>query len=427
MKPSRSAVFTALELDGSSKVPNTTSRRFYALNAPQQQISGQIASGATSVSVPSFTGWPTQFPFYAALEIGTGSLEIVSVTNIVGTTATIARGQRGTAAIAHPLGATIDMVAVDQDYDEANAHSSSTSGVHGVAGAVAGLTDVQTLTNKTLDKAKFTGDAGTEAIQSKATAVGGKVFSGRNSSNVEKSSITDAGVANLLGGANIGSAAQLTVDSVGNLATSGAVQGGTLAAVGAASVGAGLTVTGATTSLISFKQYANEAAAGTPATGSVVYLTAPTGSGYTAGLFEYTGTIWRPVQVAHDGFDAISGSPTYSTPINSTPTNATIANVTVPAWATQAICRLNVVNVLSAATEPNVSLQLLVGSAAGAGRRILGHSSATGRFSFGRSERVTGLTPGSQSVALKCQWLAGTSVFSLDANSYITVDFTFLP
>jgi hypothetical protein len=108
-------------------------RRFYSNNAPQLTTSGSITAGAITVGVAgSFSGWPVQFPFYAALDIGTASFEIVSVTNgIAGTTATIVRAQDGTAAISHPAGATLDQVVVRQDLDEANAHVNASTGVHG--------------------------------------------------------------------------------------------------------------------------------------------------------------------------------------------------------------------------------------------------------------------------------------------------------
>src|SRR5882762_11452993 len=114
-------------------------RRFYANDAPQQTLATGINSAVTSLTVQtSFAGWPTQFPFFATLELGTANREIVSVTNIVGLVATIVRGQDGTAAIGHTAGATIDMTVVRQDLDEASAHTSANAGVHGVSGSVVG-------------------------------------------------------------------------------------------------------------------------------------------------------------------------------------------------------------------------------------------------------------------------------------------------
>jgi hypothetical protein len=98
----------------------------------------------------TFAGWPASFPYFAVLEIETANAEIVSVTNVSGSIATIVRGQNGTVAVAHSGGATFDQVVIAQDFDEANAHTSANTGVHGISGHVVGDSDAQTLTNKTL-------------------------------------------------------------------------------------------------------------------------------------------------------------------------------------------------------------------------------------------------------------------------------------
>lgn len=127
------------------------SRRYYANAAPQQTLANSITNSATTLQVAgSFAGWPTQFPYFAVLDYGTASMEIVQVTGVVGTTATVVRGQDGTASISHPAGATLDQGVIRQDFDEANAHTTAQNGVHGVSGSVVGTTDSQTLSNKTL-------------------------------------------------------------------------------------------------------------------------------------------------------------------------------------------------------------------------------------------------------------------------------------
>lgn len=127
-------------------------RRYYSNFPPQLTLAAQIGSSDTSLQVQgSFTGWPVQLPFYAVLEYGTASAEIVLVTAITGTTATITRGQDGTLAIGHLAGATMDQSVIRQDVDEANAHTTASTGVHGIAGSVVGTSDTQTLSNKTLD------------------------------------------------------------------------------------------------------------------------------------------------------------------------------------------------------------------------------------------------------------------------------------
>jgi hypothetical protein len=169
-------------------------RRHYVNNAPQQLISAQINNVATTLTVPSFASWPTQFPFYATLELGTVAEEIVLVTNIVAQTATITRAQDGSAAITHLAGATFDFTVVSADYDEANAHVNGTAGVHGVSGSVVGTSDVQTLSNKTLSAPVITG--------------AGSVATG---------ALTATGPANLNGGATV----QGTLGVSGTMAVTG--------------------------------------------------------------------------------------------------------------------------------------------------------------------------------------------------------------
>lgn len=436
-------------------MPNTTTRRRFALNAPQQQISPAINGSVTSISVPSFSGWPTQFPFYAALEIGTASLEIVSVTNIVGTTATVTRAQRGTAAIAHPLGATMDMVAVDQDYDEANAHSSATSGLHGVAGNIVGDTDAQTLTNKTVKSMLGTTTAGTPVITATAAAAADKVFSGRNSSSTETSSINDAGNLISKGTLTQGSSGQLTSDASGNLSTSGSLTttgtgaltvagaanlngaGTGLAVANNATVGGTLVVTSAAQAssfagILVPKSFANEAAAGTATAGYIVYLTAPTGAGYSAGIYRGNGTIWVPENLSNDANYIqtllYSGGTATSFTTNGTPTTwVSFGNVTVPAWATKVIVDVHLHGVTTAGTSGNTAVKVLLGSAGGAvNKRILDPAVANQRFQYSIVDSITGISTGSQALILQTTWTAG-SAYVVDATTIATVKLTFLP
>lgn len=126
-------------------------RRFSVNNAPQQTLASGINATATTFTIQSsFAGWPTAFPYFAVLEAFTANEEIVLVTGVVGLVATCTRAQDGSTAVTHNAGATVDQMFVHQDADEANAHTSANSGVHGISGNVVGDSDVQTLTNKTL-------------------------------------------------------------------------------------------------------------------------------------------------------------------------------------------------------------------------------------------------------------------------------------
>ena len=304
----------------------TVTRRYYANAAPQRTLASGITSSATSCAISgTFTGWPTQFPFFAALEYGTANVEIVSVTNIVGTTATIARGQGGTVAISHNAGSTMDQVAVAQDFDEANAHAVATSGVHGVASTIVGTTDAQTLTNKTLTSPTIntptvtggtysdvlhTGDNSNAALKGKA-ASGGRALETQDSTGTTKLTV-DGDTGNVSTPGSVTSGAQTvngneTVNgnqtvtgtanvtgtaTVGNLSTAG-----TVSASGAATA-ASFTASGngVAAGVIQPKSYTNQAAATTalpsPQTGALVYLTAPTG-GPDAGVFVWNGSAWK--------------------------------------------------------------------------------------------------------------------------------------
>ena len=311
-------------------------RRYYANSAPQQTLQSSITSGATSATINgSFSGWPTNFPFYATIDLGGVSEEIVSVTAIVGAVATIVRGQDGTTALAHSAGATIDQTVVRQDFDEANAHVNATSGVHGLAGTLVDTSSAQTLSNKThtapiingatintstvvggsAQKVLSTGDASTAAVRAKAAA-GGRALETQKSDGTVKFTV-DGDTGNVSTPGTVASGTHNVTGDVnasnnivgGNLTATGAVAGVSLAVSGNGTVGGTLAATGAVTGasftangngilagVVAVKQYTNETAAGTalpsPATGTLVWLTAPTG-GADAGLFVWNGSAWK--------------------------------------------------------------------------------------------------------------------------------------
>ena len=125
-------------------------RREYQGAATPTTITGSITNSATSLTLTSSTGWPTG-SFSFVIDPGLAGEEKVLATSRSGATVTITtRGYDGTTAASHNAGAVIYPVPSAIDFDEANAHTVATTGVHGITGAVVGTTDTQTLSAKTL-------------------------------------------------------------------------------------------------------------------------------------------------------------------------------------------------------------------------------------------------------------------------------------
>jgi hypothetical protein len=83
-------------------------------------------------------GYPS-VPFVLAVDYNAASEELVTVTNISGTTLTITRGYNGTTPVAHSTGAAVRHVITAQDLTDAQAHYdlALSAGAHGVTGALA--------------------------------------------------------------------------------------------------------------------------------------------------------------------------------------------------------------------------------------------------------------------------------------------------
>lgn len=152
--------------------------RFYSNTAIETTLSGSISAGATSITVGATTGFPGSFPYTLALDYGSATEELVSVTNAAGLTLTVTRGYGGTSAQSHSLGAVVRHVYNAQDATDFRTHEDASSNVHGVTGALVGATQSQTLTNKTLTAPTITNPTMTGGGSLAGTYTGTPTFSG---------------------------------------------------------------------------------------------------------------------------------------------------------------------------------------------------------------------------------------------------------
>ena len=126
---------------------------YYSSVAGQFTLTTAATGGATILNVNTTTGMPGSLPFKLVLEPGTVREEIVKVTAIGGLALTVIRGWDGSPATAHDAGTPIRHAMTAEDLTLARIHEAATSGVHGVTSGLVGISDTQTLTNKTLSPA----------------------------------------------------------------------------------------------------------------------------------------------------------------------------------------------------------------------------------------------------------------------------------
>lgn len=194
-------------------------------NAPTATLTAPINSTATSITLSSLAGFPTAFPYYATLDIGTASAEVVQVTGAVGPTATVVRNVNGLGAFAHVgTSGTFTHTAVALDFQEANDHHVASTGVHGVAGAVVGTTDAQTLTNKTLTSPTVNGAtlsgtvSGSAAVTTTGTVTGATLLGQRLMTQIN---FDGSATLQAIGGANQMSGGAVQFDTLSAAGTDG--------------------------------------------------------------------------------------------------------------------------------------------------------------------------------------------------------------
>jgi len=117
--------------------------RYYSAIAQDSVVTSYMSPSATSVTVSSVTGYPSQFPFILAFDYNNSTEELVSIVGVSGLTLTIGvtagvanvsgRGYNSTTAVAHSVGATVRHVITAQDLTDAQNHYGATTSVHGIA------------------------------------------------------------------------------------------------------------------------------------------------------------------------------------------------------------------------------------------------------------------------------------------------------
>lgn len=118
----------------------------YVNTASVATTAAPVGPSDLTITVANYTGYPAA-PYWAEIEKGTGSAEIVRVTNVAGSTLTITRGQGGTSATSHGAGVNVEHVVPASHFNEGETHNAATN-AHGVTGNVVGTSGAQTVSDK---------------------------------------------------------------------------------------------------------------------------------------------------------------------------------------------------------------------------------------------------------------------------------------
>lgn len=137
-------------------------------NAKNTTLAGGINATDLTITGTDLTGWPdgTTGTFWAAIDRGLLTEEKILCSGRIGNVLQVwtdvgvdGRGKDDTVAQSHSVNATLEHVWTATEAEETSTHLASTSGAHGypAISEVVTLTGTQTLENKTLNNANFTG------------------------------------------------------------------------------------------------------------------------------------------------------------------------------------------------------------------------------------------------------------------------------
>jgi hypothetical protein len=145
------------------------------------------------------------------------------------------------------------------------------------------------------------------------------------------------------------------------------------------------------------------------------------------GLMRWNGTAWIQYTPLVETFKSLTVVPAGTTSTGAgTATWFNFGTLVVPTWATQAICTVNINAGCSSTSALNVTIQLKIGSAAGVSWRVNGSGDTVPR-STSWSERLTGLTAGSQIASISATFVAGTGTFQITTSQIESLAVIFLP
>ena len=96
-------------------------RRYYSSTAQRTTLSAPCTDVAGTITVSALTGYPGSTPYTIVVDADTVNEEVMTVTNVAGTTLTVTRGVDGTSAVAHSAGAVVQHGVSARDFDEPNA------------------------------------------------------------------------------------------------------------------------------------------------------------------------------------------------------------------------------------------------------------------------------------------------------------------